>query len=809
MFITLKRTFAFYLLHYCFFCSAAAINYHIYTSSNDVYQVTYSDLSKVQSLPKCVPKSHIKLSYKSSSHKYWLKSKNEEVFCSGDSLIFKNQYDICESEEHDIPTMQLTINEVGIDGLNKLTQQDTNTVIKLSSLTINDSVNSATHRICEQKNKVRIPLSKTNYLEDGDIWYWAKIHSGMRSPFNFALKVDDIFQGNHPVKFKIKFRSLSHANQVGFLHKVDIKLNDKSLGHAEWSGTGVYEHVIDFQSSFLNEGHNQFSLSLIHSKNKTSEQSSIDVVYLDGVEIEYIDGLSIDHEQKNLNLKGNQTLNVTNDAGQYLEIFSLKDRVQIPISTSKESYQINFDSSVGKVTVVKNRQYKSPVKITQNTPLINIDPETDYLIISHPKFIDGIQVLKTFHEINGSRVTLLDTQSIYDQLSFGLVSAKAIAQIIRNVYDNGAGKLQNVLIVGDSNWLIGSDILDLINGHDSIGFIPSWQTYNKFGVGASDSKYADINDDGKPDIPIGRLAVNNNAELDAMIKKIMQHHEQINLGSWKTKFSMLTDGSRASLAKNQRIITRMPIEQQLKSQLMIDHNNESVSVQQSVINAFNEGEMLVHFYGHGGRYMWDLGVNPKEQKKQFFEMEHVSQLQNKSYPVLLMMTCAAGPFDHPNTNSIAELFMTAPGAGAVAVISSSTRNAPKKPFSRLLINELMRGSSVGEALLSAKREVNDPLLTEAYNLLGDPAVKLKLPQYKLALSHDKELGVLDIKIPFKADSSEIFIEEFNDEMELIQIHNITTDDQQFSHKFNANTKHILMYAFNKKEKTDGVGYISI
>ena len=73
--------------------------------------------------------------------------------------------------------------------------------------------------------------------------------------------------------------------------------------------------------------------------------------------------------------------------------------------------------------------------------------------------------------------------------------------------------------------------------------------------------------------------------------------------------------------------------------------------------------------------------------------------------------------------------MREPAKGAVAVFAASWRNGPREEWSRRLLEELLQPGTVGEALMRVKRKSNHLDLIRQYNLLGDPAMRLALPQF--------------------------------------------------------------------------------
>jgi hypothetical protein len=149
-----------------------------------------------------------------------------------------------------------------------------------------------------------------------------------------------------------------------------------------------------------------------------------------------------------------------------------------------------------------------------------------------------------------------------------------------------------------------------------------------------------------------------------------------------------------------------------------------------LIESFDQGQLLVHFLGHGGRYIWRTGPPDFDKNHDLFTLDDLDRLSpNRRLPVVLSLTCYSAPFDHPNADSIGEKLLRIPGRGAVAVVGASWRTAPQGNWGRVLLDQLTRpGATIGEALMRAKREILHRDFVETYNLLGDPAAPVALPE---------------------------------------------------------------------------------
>jgi len=101
-------------------------------------------------------------------------------------------------------------------------------------------------------------------------------------------------------------------------------------------------------------------------------------------------------------------------------------------------------------------------------------------------------------------------------------------------------------------------------------------------------------------------------------------------------------------------------------------------------------------------------------------------------PFVVAMNCLNGFFHDVYTESLATALMLSRNGGAVAVWASSGLTAPTPQFQmdQSLVKTLFTtpGTSIGDAVLSAKSGIADQDVRRTFILFGDPTMKLKLPQ---------------------------------------------------------------------------------
>jgi hypothetical protein len=250
-------------------------------------------------------------------------------------------------------------------------------------------------------------------------------------------------------------------------------------------------------------------------------------------------------------------------------------------------------------------------------------------------------------------------------------------------------------------------------------------------------------DDHSPDLAIGRFPVVEPAEVDAIVAKTIAYVRDPQPGPWHRSALWITNESAMFQKTSDELAGRLVREGYAAYKIYPKSEEASNELHQAAIQErLNEGQLIVHFLGHGGRHIWRTGPPDFRKNHDLFTLDHVSQLQpTNRLAFVLSMTCYSGPFDHPNQDSIGETFLRVPDRGAVGVFAASWRNSPARSFSQLIIDGLTTpGTPVGSAIMNAKRQTQNRTLVETYNLLGDPAIPLAVPQGTVELTVEAKGG---------------------------------------------------------------------
>ena len=384
-------------------------------------------------------------------------------------------------------------------------------------------------------------------------------------------------------------------------------------------------------------------------------------------------------------------------------------------------------------------------------------------MIAHPTLLDAIEPLADFHRERGLAVEVIDVFDAYDEFSHGIVEPHAIRDLIAHAHrERPAPAPRFVLLVGDASWDTknreprSTNYVDWTYRPGEVertprnqltpyeegseldrNLVPTWMHQGAQGHAASDNYFvAVVGDDELPDLAIGRLPVVEPAEVAAIVDKTIRYAGAEAVGPWRRSILWIANESPAFQDRSDEMAASTTARGYSNTKIYPSPEEaDNADHQAALLRSLNEGQLLVHFLGHGGRYIWRTGPPDFRKNHDLFTLEHLDQLApTEALPIILSMTCYSAPFDHPTADSIGEKFLRLADRGAVAVLAASWRNSPGRHLSEGVLTGLLAGDSIGEAVMEAKRGLKRRDLIETYNLLGDPAITAPAPQERLELT---------------------------------------------------------------------------
>ncbi|MFH1049895.1 MAG: type IX secretion system sortase PorU [bacterium] len=433
-------------------------------------------------------------------------------------------------------------------------------------------------------------------------------------------------------------------------------------------------------------------------------------------------------------------------------------------------------SNIGNMFVFRNdNELYNPKRyfITSNikTPILekaeygglrNNIADADMIVITHPKLIESAEAYKKYRETQSNiKVQIARTDHIFDEFSSCLPDPTAIRDYISFSFNKWNIAPRYILLWGDGQY----DYKGISTSETN--FVPCYETeddtysFNEIGSYTSDDYFANVSgDDDLIDIAIGRLPVYSEAIGNWLVEKINSYENYSNMDSWRTKMTIVADDSWKFKGYDQTMHTSqaeslwtniVPNDFQVKKIYLAEYPAENVTggkrkprVNEEILSNVNtSGTLLMSYIGHGNPRVW--------AHEEVFERS-ITVPQMKNADKLFFLTAAScdfGRFDTPEIRSGAEELILSKLGGAIGVLSSTRlvfadANAQlnellfENIFSKNPDNGLH--NTMGEVSYRTKyikRSDND----KKYCLLGDPAVKLLLPENNTIIEKINDVDV--------------------------------------------------------------------
>ncbi|MEO8671242.1 MAG: C25 family cysteine peptidase [Tahibacter sp.] len=625
----------------------------------------------------------------------------------------------------------------------------------------------------EQENlMIRLNQNLVKVWEEPDYWHWAKMTHVDPAPFEFSFDLPDLAARGGDVAVNLRLRGISVVASNGHDpkpvdHRLDVRLDGHTVAELSWEGRDeVSQHVVLPLSALRDKGNR---VSLVVPKRKLAWEPAtqvVDVVMFNSAEMDYpIRGnLNISSEPfrsnggtPNLQLAGSTPSLYSGDGHRYIARFVTDGEWRFANLPARAELYPVFDEKLHKPLLVRaqsNVDWHAPKQAW------------DYLIISHARLIQAIEPLAEFHRQRGLKVAVIDVNDVYDAYNHGVAHPSAIRAMLQEAYREWPQpRPRFALLVGDASFDIRHERIDrlaiakwadrelLEPGHfgdipstpyadkpadlPNRNLIPTWQFPSYDGQSASDNHFASVGDDPlHPVIAIGRFPVVEPAEVKAIVDKTINYLRSPEYGAWRRDVMFITDESDYFKNTSDQVAATLDSVGFAADKVYASsEEKDNIAHQSAIKDGLNQGRLLVHFIGHGGRYIWRTGPPDLRKNHDLFTLEDVSGLNNAGrLPMILSMTCYSAPFDNPTEDSIGERFLREADKGAIAVFAASWRNSPSPDYSKAIISELTKpGQSIGTAIVAGKARNNDATLVETYNLLGDPALILERPEGDLTL----------------------------------------------------------------------------
>jgi Peptidase family C25 len=709
----------------------------------------------------------------------------------------------------------------------------------------------------EQENLlIRLGGDEMKAGDEPDVWQWAKLTPIDAQPFTFDFDLPDAELGRSaPLEFTLDFRGESnvaaspHATKPAD-HVVEVSINDKVVQTLTWEGRAELVRNLEVTPGLLHAQHNRLGLR-VPRRDLAGDKFIVDVVMFNWMEVAYPMHGDLGASTAAFHTAGSGPIELRTTSAAAPELFGSDGTVRHAIvETSGRFRAAGADSSVELYPLpAAGPAQPLVVRAVAEHDLRAADPGYDYLIVAHPRLLQAIEPLARYHREHGLKVAVIDVDDLYDQFGGGVVHPRAIRDFVAFGREHWQVKPRYLLLVGDASFDIHHDLRSnrptanqyalrpqplqpemlMPGGLSGMGttpyrqwdpdlahrnLIPTWQMPSAEGQFASDNGFVALTPgDIHPQLAVGRLPVIEPADVKAIIDKTIAYLEHPASGAWRHDVTFVSTSELAAFKHDSdAMAAELRSEGFAVTSLYTDFNEKNSAryalARQSLKQNLDAGNLLVHFLGHGGQFIWRVGPIGD-----LFSLEDVSALRNADrYPMVLAMTCFSAPFDHPTDDSIGELFLREPDKGAVAVFAASWSNWPNPAYSKPLIDNLLTpGLSIGDAIVKTKAHIDDHIFVEMYNLLGDPAVVLARPRGELHIARAGDAWDARViaHVPAAEFGGNVDVDWIDAHGEVIASRRYEARDAQFQLSIPEGAARVAMFATDTRDGSAAIGSLDL
>jgi hypothetical protein len=544
--------------------------------------------------------------------------------------------------------------------------------------------------------------------EDSDVWFWAKL--SQQDAFTTDFNLPTVADGAFWLRFNVW--GFSQDTDLENDHDFEILVNEQPVGTAVFDGQKHYTGELILPPSTLHPGANTITLD-----NRLEGTAKLDIFQLNWLELNYPaapeavdDRLEFAAESGSVRLGGFSGRPVVldiSDAGQPQSLHGWQyENGQIELALN-EGQHLTAAGPAGFL--------KPDLERITNSSWLDTSNQADLIIITTKEMVPALDSLVSARQDEGLNAAVVPVNEIFDEVGYGAPSPDAIRDFVAYAYENWqAPRPRYLLLVGDAT----SDYLGHLGPLPEV-YIPSAMVpVQVSGETVSDSRLADVDEDGRPELAVGRWPVRTAKEAADLVQRTLDY-EAKPAGS---KAFFAADGSERSFVRLAAdIIDRGQLNQ---DQVILAGSPTAANISE----LWREDPWLAAYLGHGSIDRWG--------KDDIFSLEELGRLRSGSAPIVLQLTCLTGLFSDPRQTSLSEGMLLHPN-GPVLVIgaSSLTYSHHQEPFAVALLQALQNDNieRIGDAFLAAKvaldiensngyREISD-----TFALFGDPSAKISRP----------------------------------------------------------------------------------
>ncbi len=419
----------------------------------------------------------------------------------------------------------------------------------------------------------------------------------------------------------------------------------------------------------------------------------------------------------------------------------------------------------------------------------------EVIVITDEAHLESANEFKNYRENqSGISTGVFTTQNIYNEFSSGVKDPTALRDFISNAYFNWETTPKYVVLWGDGH----VDYKNITHNQPNYIFpylsVDSTNTYNEVFSTCFDDYYSRIDgNDPLVDLAIGRVTINSNQEGLDYVNKLRHYENNSSTDNWRKRITLVADDSFvssgrpensnhvnaseniANLSIMNNFITNKIYLPEFQTVFSANGRNKPDANREIIGSLRDDGSIIINYTGHGNPSVWaHEGVFTQSQASR--ELNNLDKLA-----FFCAATCEYGRFDQTTGYTTAEELLLSKRGGAIGILAATrlVGVSANDELNELLFDIMLtknnqnKYDNLGDVLYHLKqfRTGNND---EKYILLGDPTLKLLIPEYNVVFEQINDIqlnnnsdmidleGLTDITIKGKiTDENYDIVSNFN------------------------------------------------
>ena len=372
----------------------------------------------------------------------------------------------------------------------------------------------------------------------------------------------------------------------------------------------------------------------------------------------------------------------------------------------------------------------------------------ELLVITVPQFKEVAQQFQSFKTSQGIPTQVVFTSEIYDWQGYGNSDISAIRNFIAKEYHQGK-QLKNVLILGkgtfDYKKKLGGrpNLIPIYTSRSSLDPLTTYSSDDYFGMlGWGLGNWEESKEGDAPmQIGVGRIPAITFAEAQSWLEKTIDYETQGEAFPSSTLSFLADDGDNGVHIRDSEVHAAylekaLPFFRSQKlyldrfEQLKSGGRQESPEAKKAILETLNAGTLFLNYVGHGN----ETTLTAEE----IFKVQDLENWPSQAQlPIWFTATCEFGRHDSPFIRSAAEELLFARKKGAIGLLAtgrpvfSSVNFSINQAFTQALAAAGEMGSDLGSIYRRTKNESLNGAYNRNFSLLGDPSLRLALPEARV------------------------------------------------------------------------------